>query len=214
MCYLDPPLWARHRSEFWSPKGALAFAGTPRDLGVRPSRRPAMPPPPPTLCSRRAKMTEFWLLGASLRPAASGTFPKRQTFWPLPSSSLPPLPDAQSRTRPSLPVVWGPQPGHDGVLRAGAALSSRETLKLPVCYNCHSRLPLRLRPGPRPVPEPAKAQQCEPVEPVSCINTSTPAAASLGGRNACSFNHTHCHPGLGQNFFLQGPWSHWVRTHP
>lgn len=100
-----------------------------------------MPPPPPTLCSGRAKMTEFWLLVASLHPAASGTFPKRQTFWPLPSSSPLPLPDAQSRTRPSLPMVWGPQPGDDGVLRAGAALSSRETLKLPVCYNCTHACP-------------------------------------------------------------------------
>lgn len=62
---------------------------------------------------------------------------------------------------------------------------------------------------------PPKAQQCKPGEPVSCTNTSTPASVGLGGRNAWSFKHTHCHPGLGQSFlFLQGLWSHWVRTHP
>lgn len=66
-----------------------------------------MPPPPSTLCSGRGKMTEFWLLVASLRPAASGTFPERQTVWPVPSSSPLPLPDAQSGSRPSLPTVWG-----------------------------------------------------------------------------------------------------------
>lgn len=77
-----------------------------------------------------------------------------------------------------------------------------------------SRQCVTIAPTLGPKPGPTKAQQRELVEPVSCINTSTPAAASLGGRNAWSFNQTHCHPGLGQNFFLQGPWSHWVRTHP
>ena len=90
-----------------------------------------------------------------------------------------------------------------------------------------SRQCVTIAPTLGPKPGPTKAQQRELVEPVSCMNTSTPAAAStpgpegttpaaasLGGRNALSFNQTHCHPGLGQNFFLQGPWSHWVRTHP
>lgn len=36
------------------------------------------PAPPPTLCSGGGKMSGFWLLAASLPPAASGTFPERQ----------------------------------------------------------------------------------------------------------------------------------------
>lgn len=43
-------------------------------------------------------MPGFWLLAASLPPAASGTFPETQMVWPLPSSSPLPLPDAWSRT--------------------------------------------------------------------------------------------------------------------
>lgn len=64
-------------------------------------------------------MPGFWLLAASLPPAASGTFPKRQMVWPLPSSSPLPLPDAWSRTADILAhgvgaSAWGQWSAEEG----------------------------------------------------------------------------------------------------
>lgn len=147
-----------------------------------PSRGLPRPAPPPTLAAEEVRClgSGCWLqacLQQLLEP-----FPRDRWFGLCLLSSPLPLPDAWSRTADILAHGVGAPAWDNGALEeAGTALSSRETLS-------RQRVTVATMPAPmlsappvsKPVPEPAKGPAARPVEPVSCINTFTPAAASLG----------------------------------